>query len=225
VVGGTVCWVHGGNARQVRQKREQRVALYDAQVAAAQDPVVVVQKEPEELLLDVLADTNQVLSAIKSQMQNNLYDPILLQVLGDWIDRLGRLGKVIVDGDLATKLHARLGWLAADRAAVCWALLAAVVAESPLSAQQKSALWQSRFDGLRAVEDSQRPFRLEGVELQRFSDGLLEAAAREQALAEGEVMPWDGEDSESEADVDAPAEDTDSDSGGSVLPFPAFGSV
>lgn len=216
-VASTVCHVHGQRARQVKQKQEQRLALYDAQMAAGQDPVVVVQREPEELLIAALTDVNEVLSAVKSQMRNNIVDPILLEVCGQWIDRLGRLGKVIVDGDLSTKLHTRLGWLAKDRVAVCWAMMAAVVAESPLSAEQKSALWQSRFAGLRAIEAEQRPFRLEGVELHRFGDSLLEQAAVEAAVAAGEPMPWDSEDSESES---VPAEDTDS---GAVVPlFPTI---
>ena len=48
VVGGTVCFVHGGNAKQVKAKREQRVALAEAQAAVPAS--VVLQKEPEELL-------------------------------------------------------------------------------------------------------------------------------------------------------------------------------
>jgi hypothetical protein len=197
VVGGTVCFVHGGNAKQVKAKREQRVALADAQAAVPAS--VVLQKEPEELLLDALHDVNQVLQQLKSELHGGSVNPILLNLAGEWLDRLGRLGKVVTDGDLATKLHARKGWLAQDRSQQLWGHLAAIVEASPLSAQQKSALWQSRFDGLRAIGDGRAPFRLSGDELHRFSDGLMEAAAREQEAAEG--ITWGEVSSESESDV------------------------
>jgi hypothetical protein len=49
VVGAPVCWVHGLNAPQVRAKQQQRIALAEAQ--AAVPATVVVQREPEEILL------------------------------------------------------------------------------------------------------------------------------------------------------------------------------
>jgi hypothetical protein len=200
VVGGTVCWVHGGNAKQVKAKREQRVALWEVQEArAATDPVVVVHREPEELLLDALHDVNEVLSAIKSQMRNNLADPLLLETCGQWMDRLGRLGKVIVDGDLSQKLHERLGWLATDRASTVTAYLAAILQGSPLNAQQKLALWESRFDGLQLIADGQVPSRMLGDGTTQFTDRLKVEAAREEAVAEGIV--W-GDDIATESDSD-----------------------
>ena len=51
VVAASVCWVHGLAAKQVRQKQEQRLLVYEAEVAAAAEPTVVVRREPEELLL------------------------------------------------------------------------------------------------------------------------------------------------------------------------------
>jgi hypothetical protein len=166
----------------VAAKRDQRVALWEVQEARAADPVVVVQREPEELLIDALHDTNATLQAIKAELNAGLVNPILLQLAGDWIDRLGRLGKVIVDSDLTTKLHARIGWLAEDRAATVWAHLASVVEASPLSAADKLAVWEARFDGLRRIADG-APFRLSVDELHRFGDRLLEAAATEREAA------------------------------------------
>ena len=202
VIGGGVCPMHGGAAKQVKAKREQRVLLAEAQAAA---PATVVMREPEEILVDALHDTNATLQAIKAELSAGLVNPILLQLAGDWIDRVGRLGKVIVDSDLTTKLHARLGWLAEDRAATVWGHLAAVVEASPLTAGQKVALWQARFDGLRAIADGRAPFRLSGDELHRFGDGLLEAAAREQAAvqaaADGVVWDDSGPDSDSDGEV------------------------
>jgi hypothetical protein len=104
VVGAPVCWVHGLAAKQVRQKQEQRILVAELEAKAAAE-TVVVRREPEELLLDALHDTNQVLARIKADLHEGVVNPILLDLAGDWIDRLGRLGKIITDGDLATKLH------------------------------------------------------------------------------------------------------------------------
>jgi hypothetical protein len=209
VLGGGPCYLHGGRGPQVAAKREQRVLLAEAQAAA---PTVIVQREPEEILLDALHDTNATLQAIKAELSAGLVNPILLQLAGDWIDRVGRLGKIIVDGDLSTKLHTRLGWLAEDRAATVWGHLAAVVEASPLSAQQRLVVWESRFDGLRRVADGLAPFRLSGHQVHRFTDTLIAAAAVERAAAEGWLEP--------EPDVDADSGDV-----GAPLLFPGNGSV
>ena len=49
-----MCGVHGGAARQVADKREQRVLLAETWAAT---PTVIMQ-EPEEILLTALHDTN-----------------------------------------------------------------------------------------------------------------------------------------------------------------------
>ena len=200
VIGGGPCYVHGGNARQVKAKRDQRVLVAEARAAAAAEPVVLERREPEELLIDLLDDVNRILQQIKSELHGNVVSPALLQAAGEWFDRTARVAKTVIDGDLSQKLHARIGWLAADRAATCWALLAAIVEASPLSAAQRLQLWESRFDGIRAVQDGSAPARLSGDALHRFADGLLEAAAAERVLADG-VMPWDGEDSPATDDL------------------------
>jgi hypothetical protein len=201
VIGGGVCYTHGGAARQVKARREQRVLLAEAQAATP----AVVMAEPEEVLLAALHDTNATLQAIKAQLcelgtNTRAPNPALLELIGDWLDRVTRIGKVVMDGDLAEKLHRRLGWLAQDRAATVWGHLAAIVEASPLSAQQKSELWQARFDGLEMIGDGRAPFRLSGDALHRFGDGLLEAAALEKAAAEG--LPW-SDDSELDVDTDS----------------------
>jgi hypothetical protein len=107
--------VHGLNAKQTRGKRDQRLALWEVRETRAA-ATVVVQKEPEELLLDALHDTNQVLQQIKADLHDGSVNPILLQLAGDWLDRLGRLAKVITDGDLSRKLYERVGVQAQDLA-------------------------------------------------------------------------------------------------------------
>jgi hypothetical protein len=67
VIAGKVCVIHGGKAPQTRQKAEQRIALWEVQQERAAD-TVVVRREPEELLLDALHDTNAVLTRIKADL-------------------------------------------------------------------------------------------------------------------------------------------------------------
>jgi hypothetical protein len=216
VVGGAVCFVHGGNAKQVKAKREQRVLVAEARAAAPS----VVMAEPEEILITALHDTNATLQAIKAQLWElsvsaEAARPVMLDLIGDWLDRVARIGKVVIDGQLVEKLERRVGVQARDLASQLTALLAAVVAASPLSAQQKLALWESRFDGLQAVADERAPFRLSGDALRRFGDGLMEAAAREQALAEGVV--WGDDSSEPDEESDEGLDEV-----GSLVLFPSF---
>jgi hypothetical protein len=165
--------------------------------------------EPEEVLLDALHDTNQVLQQIKRDIQGSVVNPLLLQLAGDWFDRVARIGKTVVDGDLSRKLHERVGVQAQDLASRLTALLAAVVEASPLPAAQKLALWESRFDGLRRVADGLAPSRMLGGATADFTAALQVAAAREDAVAEG--VAWDDDSSESPDDVESP------------LLFPSYG--
>jgi hypothetical protein len=202
VVAANVCYVHGLNAKQTRGKRDQRLALWEVQEARAAEPAVLVQKEPEELLLAALHDVNQVLQQIKADLHGGSVNPILLQLAGDWLDRLARIGKVVTDGDLSRKLYERVGVQAQDLASQLTAMLAAILQAAPLTAQQRLAVWESRFDGLQSVADGRAPSRMLGDATVRFTDELKVAAAREQALAEG--LPWD----ELKPDPDSDGADT-----------------
>jgi hypothetical protein len=193
VVGGSVCFVHGGNARQVKAKREQRVLVAEVRAAAAVEPVVLQRREAEEVLIDLLDDVTRILERIKSEMHTNIISPVLLEVCGEWMDRAGRLAKIITDSDLNTRLHQRLGWLAADRAAQLNGLLAATLQAGPLSAADKLAVWLARFDGLQLWADGLAPMRLLGDEAHRFTAELETAAAVERAAAEGVVWPEPGD--------------------------------
>jgi hypothetical protein len=198
VVGTSVCWVHGSAARQVKAKKEQRIVVAELEAKAAVQ-TVIVRQEPEELILNALHDTNAVLTRIKADLHDGVVNPILLELAGDWIDRLGRLGKIITDGELAEKLERRTGWMAEDRAATVWGHLASIVEASQLSAPQRQAVWEARFVGLQRIADGRAPFRLSGDALHRFGDGLMVAAAKEQAVAEG--VAWgDSESPESDSD-------------------------
>jgi hypothetical protein len=203
VLGGGPCYLHGGRAPQVAARREQRVLLAEAQTVAP----TVVMAEPEEVLLGAMHDANATLQAIKGQLSElrasaGAVNPALLVLIGDWLDRVARIGKIIVDGEIAEKLERRIGWVAQDRAATLWGHLAAVVEASPLTAEQRLAVWQSRFNGLRRIGDGLAPFRLSDDALHRFGDGLLEAAAREQAAVQAAAagVVWDDSGPNSDSD-------------------------
>ena len=159
--------------------------MYEARVAAGVEPVVLTRREPEEVLADLLDDVTRILEQIKSELHGNVVSPALLAVAGEWFDRVARVAKILTDGDLPTRLHERLGWLAADRASQLTALLAAIVEAAPLTAQQRLAVWESRFDGLQAVADGRAPARMLGDQTADFTEALQTAAAVERAAAEG----------------------------------------
>jgi hypothetical protein len=196
-IGAPVCIMHGGKAAQVRRKAEERVLVAELEAKAAAE-TVLIRREPEELILSALYDVDQVLARIKADLHGGMVNPLLLELCGDWIDRLGRLTKIIVDGELSEKLEKRLGWMAEDRAATLWGHLAAIVEASPLTAGQRWELWQARFAGLELIRDGRAPYRLSNDEVHRFTTALQVAAAREEALAEG--LPWG--DSKSDSDLD-----------------------
>lgn len=193
--------MHGGKARQVAARRQERAAIAEARAAAGVEPVVVQRREPEELLLDLLDDVNRILQRIKSEMHESIVSPPLLAVAGEWFDRTARVAKTVIDGDLATKLHDRVGWLAQDRAQQLWGMLAAVLQAAPLTAQDRLLLWNSVSTAARLVADGVEPLRLSPQEVRLFTAELEGAAAVERAAAVGVV--WgdseSGDDSESGA--------------------------
>jgi hypothetical protein len=78
-------------------------------------------------------------------------------------------------------------------------MLVSIVEASPLSAAQRLAVWEARYDGLKRIADGHHPFRFSDGERRRFTDRLQVEAARESALAEG--LSW-GDESESGSDLD-----------------------
>jgi hypothetical protein len=158
-------------------------------------------REPEEILLDALHDTNQVLQQIKRDIQGSYVNPLLLQLAGDWFDRVARIGKAVTDGDLATKLHDRIGWRAQDRAQQLWGMFAAVLRAAPLTAQDRLLLWNSIPTAVQLIADEREPLRLSPREVGLFTAELEGAAAVERAAADGVV--WGESEPESGDDADS----------------------
>jgi hypothetical protein len=174
-------------------------SVAEARAAAAAEPVVLQRREAEEVLIDLLDDVSRILAQIKSELHGNVVSPASLAVAGEWMDRTARVAKVITDGDLATKLHDRIGWMAQDRGSQLTAVLAAVLQHAPLSAQQRLAVWESRFDGVQAIRDGELPLRMLGEATAEFTERLQVAAAVEKAAAEG--ITWGDPESDSDSDL------------------------
>ena len=132
VIGGGVCWIHGGRAPQVAARREQRVLLAEAEAAA---PAVVETREPEEILLDALHDTNAVLRQIKHELGAGSLSSTLLAVAGEWFDRVARIAKVVVDGDIAARLERRRERVTAEQVDALSAVLRNVFADPRVSCE------------------------------------------------------------------------------------------
>ena len=87
VIGGGPCTMHGGSAKQVKARREQRILLYEAQIRAL--PAVVepeVEPTADEVLISLLGDVRHTLRQLKAEIAMNP-SPTLLVLLGDWLDR------------------------------------------------------------------------------------------------------------------------------------------
>jgi PAS domain-containing protein len=89
--------MHGGAAPQVRARREARIALAAA-LATGTD--AAVDRDPVDALLDASQTADRVVGLLKAQLDGRALDATILQSLGEWLDRLGRLAKAVVDGRL-----------------------------------------------------------------------------------------------------------------------------
>jgi hypothetical protein len=96
VIGGGPCPMHGGNAPQVKARREQRILLAEAK-AKALPAVIEPQEEPtaDELLISLLTDVRSTLLQIKASLADNP-SPTWLVLLGDGLDRADRISRSVI---------------------------------------------------------------------------------------------------------------------------------
>lgn len=98
VRGGGVCVKHGGRAPQVAAKREARIIAGQALQLGGDG---LVDRSPADALLSAAKDADLVIQRLKSQVRDGKgLNLATLGVLGDWIDRVGRLSKVVIDAKL-----------------------------------------------------------------------------------------------------------------------------
>jgi hypothetical protein len=188
-IAANICWVHGVNAKQVKARREQRIALWEAQ--QNQPPTAIETREPEQVLLDALHDTNVTLQAIKAQLSDGVLSPALLMVAGEWLDRLGRLGKIVIDGELEDRLEARrtrrIAIEAEARAQLLSGMLIMTLRSVPLSAADRLAVWTGFYDTLRVVVEQGIDPRMPGPEVRDFRLELERAVEAEELEAAADL--------------------------------------
>jgi hypothetical protein len=115
VIGGGPCPWHGGAAPQVAAKREQRIAVWQAQAAGRP----VERRNAAAALVSAFRDSDEILQRLKLAMTDGgrSLDATTLDMLGAWIDRTQRLTKAVIDSG-AEKNQAQLaekeGQLIAD---------------------------------------------------------------------------------------------------------------
>lgn len=93
VTGATVCAMHGKSARQVKAAAESRIAAHDAMAAGA----ALEGRPAHDALADAATTADQVARQLRSQLGDGNPDPRLLEVLGPWLDRVGRLARSVAD--------------------------------------------------------------------------------------------------------------------------------
>jgi hypothetical protein len=96
VVGGGVCYFHGGAAPQVVAKREARIIALEA--AQRQEPIEV--RDPAEALLGAAALADELLQRLHAELRQGGLEPATLAAVGEWADRVGRLSKAVLDARL-----------------------------------------------------------------------------------------------------------------------------
>lgn len=86
--------MHGGRAPQVAAAREARVIAGEAALRAAG---TTAPRDPGEALLAAAQDADAILQRIKVGVADGSLSPALLTACGDWLDRVSRLSKVVLD--------------------------------------------------------------------------------------------------------------------------------
>lgn len=95
VIGGGVCWVHGGAAPQVARAREARIIAAEA---AREAPVSMA--DAADVLTSAMNDAHALLQRIKENIANGRVTDGDLRALGEWVDRAARISKLVVDAGI-----------------------------------------------------------------------------------------------------------------------------
>jgi hypothetical protein len=82
-----------------RAKRDQRLMVWEAQQQQSA-PIVVEQRSPEQIVLDLLHVSDATVQQLAAA---GLGSHLLLDALGNWVDRAARLGKIVIHGDLVAR--------------------------------------------------------------------------------------------------------------------------
>jgi hypothetical protein len=149
VIGGGPCHVHGGSARQVKARREQRIVLFEAQQKAA-PPIVEPELEPtaDETLIAVLKDVRTTLQHLRVEMAVNA-SPTLLVLLGDWLDRADRISRSVIITRAEERVEQRKVAVTAEQASKLATAMHLGVTASDLSARQRVEVVETVLEAIR----------------------------------------------------------------------------
>jgi hypothetical protein len=105
-IGIDVCYWHGGAAKQVKAKAERTIALWEAE--QNQPTTTIERRDPETILLDLLHDSDITISKIKSELAEGGVSGPLLAVWGEWLDRVSKLSRLILDSGIRERVDERV---------------------------------------------------------------------------------------------------------------------
>jgi hypothetical protein len=130
VIGGGVCVKHGGGAPQVRAAREARILSGMAALEGKHTP-----RDPGEALMAATADADAILQRLKAGIGAGGVSPsTLVDTIGQWIDRVGRLAKVVVDA----RIDMRKVELEAEQVQIMRVAVARAIAAAQLDAATRA---------------------------------------------------------------------------------------
>jgi hypothetical protein len=99
--GPGVCYVHGGNASQVKAAREARIIQMRAQLA---DREPQPPRHPAEVLLSAIDGSDRVMLQLRRDFELGVLSPELHRAFGEALDRSGRLSKLALDASATERL-------------------------------------------------------------------------------------------------------------------------
>lgn len=146
VVGGGVCFKHGGAAPQVKAKRLARVATMELAAEARAMGETLPDSSPAQMLLDAARSTHRVVALLQMRA-GDAPNPAELEQLGPWLDRLGRAAALVVSSKADELAIAQAARVADGQARVMFRALEGVVSRLGLTDEQRARV----PDALRAA--------------------------------------------------------------------------
>jgi hypothetical protein len=145
--------MHGGNAPQVKARREQRILLAEAR-AKNLPAVIEPQEEPtaDELLISLLTDVRTTLRLIKASLAENP-SPTLLVLLGDWLDRADRISRSVIITGAQERVEQRRITVSEEQAGVMATAIFVAATSHNLTARQQVEVVQTVLNAVQGRAD------------------------------------------------------------------------
>jgi hypothetical protein len=119
--------MHGGKAPQVAARREARLA--EARARLAGDPIEA--RDPADALVAAAVTADELAQRLRRDLLDGGGElrPAALLALGDWLDRVGRLSKAVVDA----RIDERKARVAEAQALLLVSVIRAIFADPQLA--------------------------------------------------------------------------------------------